>query len=142
MSATEPSSAQLLELTSEIISAHVANNAVATADLPQMIAGVHAKLAALGRPAEPPNEPAVPVKRSVRKDAITCLECGRSMKMLKRHLGTDHELTPQEYRAKWNLPPDYPMVAPDYSERRQALARESGLGQRRGPRKRSGERKG
>ena len=141
MSATQPSPAQLLELTSEIVASHVAHNAVATVDLPHMIETVHAKLASLGQPAAPPQEPAVPVKRSVKKDALTCLECGRSMKMLKRHLRTDHDLSPQEYRAKWQLPRDYPMVAPDYSERRQALARESGLGQRRGQRKR-GKRSG
>ena len=136
MSARGPSPAQLLELTSEIVSSHVAHNAVATVDLPQMIATVHAKLASLGEPPEPPREPAVPIRRSVRKDAITCLECGRSMKMLKRHLRVDHDLSPQEYRIKWHLPPDYPMVAPNYSEKRQALALESGLGQRRGPRRR------
>ena len=139
MNAREPSASQLLELTSEIVSSHVAHNAVATVDLPQMITTVYAKLVTLGQPAAPPQEPAVPVKNSVRKDRIVCLECGRSMKMLKRHLGADHQLTPEGYRAKWNLRPDYPMVAPEYAARRQALAKESGLGQKRGPRKRRGK---
>ena len=139
MTAREASASQLLELTSEIVSSHVAHNPVATVDLPQMIATVHAKLVALSRPAQPPQEPAVPVKSSLRKDRIVCLECGRSMKMLKRHLGADHQLTPEAYRRKWNLRPDYPMVAPDYAARRQTLAKESGLGQNRGKRAKSGK---
>ncbi len=140
MTAREISASELLELTSEIVSSHVAHNSVATVDLQQMITTVHAKLVALSQPAAPPQEPAVPVKSSVRKDRIVCLECGRSMKMLKRHLGADHQLTPEDYRAKWSLRPDYPMVAPDYAARRQALAKESGLGQKRGPRKGRGKR--
>ena len=140
MTAREPSASHLLELTSEIVSSHVAHNAVATVDLPQMITTVHAKLVALSQPAPPPQEPAVPVKSSIRKDQVVCLECGRGMKMLKRHLGTDHQMTPEDYRAKWNLRPDYPMVAPEYAARRQTLARESGLGQKRG--KRGGRGKG
>ena len=138
MPAREPSASQLLELTSEIVASHVAHNAVASTDLPQMITTVHAKLLALSQPADPPQEPAVPVKSSVKKDRIVCLECGRSMKMLKRHLGADHQLTPPDYRAKWGLRPDYPMVAPDYAARRQALAKESGLGQKRAKRGKRG----
>ena len=142
MSDTDPSPTQLLEITTEIVSSHISNNPVAAADLPQVIAAVHAKLATLGRPVEQVRDPAVPVKKSIRKDSLVCLECGRSMKMLKRHLGTEHGMTPQEYRAKWRLPADYPMITPDYASKRQEIAKESGLGRGRGKRKRAAKRSG
>ena len=126
----------LLTLTTDIVAAHVANNSVAVADLPNLIANVHASLAGLGAPPEPAaaiQEPAISAKRSVKPDYIICLEDGKKLKMLKRHLMTHYQLTPAEYRAKWNLPSDYPMVAPNYAEQRRALAKQIGLGRK--PRK-------
>ena len=127
----------LLELTSEIASAHVAHNVVALSDLPQLIEATYATLAGLGASKQPPQEPAVPVKKSVKKDSIVCLDCGRSFKTLKRHLGAEHGMTLDEYRAKWKLPGDYPTVAADYVARRQAIAHEIGLGRKPGKPKRS-----
>lgn len=123
----------LLTLTADIVSAHVSNNSVAIADVPALIANVHASLAGLGVAAEPAaaeQEPAVSIRRSVRQDHIVCLEDGKKLKMLKRHLMTHYQLTPDQYRAKWNLPADYPMVAPDYAEKRRALAKKIGLGRK------------
>jgi predicted transcriptional regulator len=123
----------LLNLTADIVSAHVANNNVAIGELPGLIGCVHASLAALGDAAEPAavrQEPAVSIKRSVKPDYIICLEDGKKMKMLKRHLMTGYQLTPDQYRAKWNLPADYPMVAPNYTEQRRALAKQIGLGRK------------
>ena len=123
---------RLLALTAQIVSAQVGNNKVGTAELPELVRAVHASLATLGRtpaeaePARP--TPAVPVRRSVRPDAITCLECGARMKVLKRHLANDHGLTPEGYRARWGLPADYPLVAPDYADTRSRLAKQAGLG--------------
>lgn len=125
----------LLDHVADIVSAHVSNNAVAVADLPGLIQAVYASLAALGQPPEPAAEelkPAVSVRASVKPDAVTCLECGGKMKMLKRHLGTEHGLTPAEYRTRWSLPGDYPMVAPDYAAKRKALAIRIGLGRKPG----------
>ena len=125
----------LLDHVSDIVSAHVSNNAVAAADLPGLIQAVYASLAALGQaPDAAPEElkPAVSVRASVRPDAVTCLECGEKMKMLKRHLGTEHGLTPTEYRSRWSLPADYPMVAPDYAAKRKELAVRIGLGRKPG----------
>ena len=125
--------AELLTLTSEIVAAHVSNNAVSSTDLPNVIETVFTTLAGLGgAPAEPEVEqkPAVPVKRSVTDDYIVCLEDGKKMKMLKRHLKTAYDMTPEEYRAKWNLGPDYPMVAPSYARKRQELAKKIGLGRK------------
>ncbi len=125
----------LLDHVADIVSAHVSNNAIAAADLPGLIQAVYASLAALGRAPEPAQEelkPAVSVRASVKPDAVTCLECGDKMKMLKRHLGTEHGLTPAEYRARWSLPADYPMVAPDYAAKRKELAVRIGLGRRPG----------
>ena len=125
----------LLALTSEIVSAHVGNNAVQNQDLPQLIESVFHTLSALKTgPKEPQVEqkPAVPIKKSVTDDYIICLEDGKKLKMLKRHLNTAYGMTPEEYRAKWNLPPDYPMVAPNYSKKRKDLAKKIGLGRKPG----------
>lgn len=123
----------LIELTAEIVSAHVENNTVGAGELPALIQTVHDALASLGQPAAPAPEvltPAVPVRSSVKADAIICLDCGAKLKMLKRHLGTDHGLTPSEYRERWSLKNDYPMVAPDYAAKRSELALKIGLGRK------------
>ena len=129
----------LVELTAEVVAAYVSNNVVPTSDLPSLIADVHSALghttAALAQtPAEKP-KPAVPVRKSLQQDYIICLEDGQKFKSLKRHLMTHYGLTPEEYREKWDLPSDYPMVAPAYAEARSRLAREMGLGQKRKRRK-------
>ena len=129
------SAEMLITLTSEIVAAHVANNSVEVDQLPELIQNVHGALAGLGSPAqadETPPEPAVTVRASVKPDHIVCLEDGKKMKMLKRHLMTDHGMTPDEYRARWNLPSDYPMVAPNYAEKRRELAKKIGLGRKPG----------
>jgi predicted transcriptional regulator len=128
---------ELLALTAEIVAAHVGNNALASADVAALIQSVFDTLSGLA--ADEPAvsvelTPAVPIRRSVTDDHIVCLECGKKLKMLKRHLLTDHGTTPQAYRAKWGLKPDYPIVAPDYSAKRQALARQNGLGRKPAPR--------
>jgi predicted transcriptional regulator len=123
----------LLTHVADIVSAHVSNNSVAQGDVSELIGSVYAALAALGQTPEPLEEkrvPAVSIRSSIKNDAIACLECGGKMKMLKRHLGTDHQLTPAEYRARWGLAADYPMVAPDYAERRKELAIRIGLGRK------------
>jgi predicted transcriptional regulator len=125
----------LLRLTAQIVSAHCSNNAVEADALPALIEQVHRALAAVGTPdvVEPEKPtPVVPVKRSIFPDYIVCLEDGKKLKMLKRHLQSAYGMTPDEYRARWSLPPDYPMVAPNYAAVRSALAREIGLG-RKGP---------
>ena len=123
---------QLASLTADIVSAHIANNEVSVEQLPALIRDVHQAIATVEQvPAESIKaEPAVDVKKSVFPDHIICLECGASMKMLKRHLATDHQLTPDQYRAKWGLPPTYPMVAPEYAATRSQLAKDSGLGRK------------
>lgn len=128
------SNEQILGLTAQIVSAHVQHNTVATDALPALIRDVYRTLQNVGQQpvqAETPN-PAVPVKQSVRQDRIICLEDGKSFSMLKRHLMTDHKLTPQQYREKWGLPRDYPMVAPDYAQTRSTLAKKIGLGRKSG----------
>ena len=121
--------AELLSRTADIVSAYVSNNGVEGTALPSLISSVHAELAGLGKePAEPEPVPAVPIKKSVTPAAITCLECGKKFKMLKRHLNTDHGQTPDDYRKRWNLGHDYPMVAPNYSLKRTELAVKIGLG--------------
>ncbi len=125
----------LLTLTAEIVAAHVSSNSVAVSDLPLAIARVHEALAALGQTAEPAlaaQVPAVTVRTSVKSDYLVCLEDGKKMKMLKRHLTTHHQMTPAEYRAKWNLPASYPMVAPNYAQTRRDLAVKIGLGRKPG----------
>lgn len=123
---------ELLELTTSIVAAYVANNNVQTSDLVDLIASTYSALAKLGLvPASVPAValvPAVPIRKSVTPDAIICLEDGKSFKSLKRHLNTSYGLTPEEYRRKWALPVDYPMVAPAYAEARSALAKSMGLG--------------
>jgi predicted transcriptional regulator len=123
---------QLASLTADIVSAHIANNEVTLEQLPGLIRDVHQALATVGHtPAEPIKaDPAVDPKESVFRDHLICLECGQSLKMLKRHLATDHDMTPEEYRAKWGLPPTYPMVAPEYAATRSQLAKDSGLGRK------------
>lgn len=129
---------ELLALTASIVSAYVTRNNLPMADLPRLIASTHAALASLAAPPAPavaePLVPAVPIGRSVTPDAIICLEDGRAFKSLKRHLSASYGLTPDQYRAKWKLPADYPMVAPNYAEARSALAKFIGLGRKAGMR--------
>ncbi len=123
-----------ITLTADIVAAHVSNNSVAVSDLPALIANVHNALAGLGGPVVEPEvkqEPAVSVRASIKPDYIVCLEDGKKLKMLKRHLMTHYQMTPEQYRAKWNLPADYPMVAPNYAEQRRTLAKKIGLGTKR-----------
>jgi predicted transcriptional regulator len=123
----------LLALTTEIVAAHVSNNTVAVGDLPQLINQVYNSLANIGdvptAPAERP-QPAVPIKKSVHPDYIICLEDGKKLKMLKRHLKTAYNMSPEAYRERWGLTVDYPMVAPNYARQRSRLAKEIGLGTR------------
>ena len=125
----------LVTLTADIVAAHVSNNSVAVSDLPVLIANVHGALVGLGSKApvveEKKQEPAVSVRASIKPDYIVCLEDGKKLKMLKRHLMTHYQMTPEQYRAKWNLPADYPMVAPNYAEQRRSLAKKIGLGTKR-----------
>lgn len=127
--------ADLLQWTSEIVSSHLSNNQIPKEHLPELIKSVFATLneLAVDEPVEIVEEqkPAVPVKRSVTDDHIICLEDGKKLKMLKRHLKANFNMTPEEYRKKWNLPADYPMVAPNYTKKRQALAKQIGLGRNR-----------
>ncbi len=120
----------LVTLTADIVAAHVSNNSVAISDIPLVIRSVHDALAGLGNAVEPEvkQEPAVSIRSSVKPDYIVCLEDGKKLKMLRRHLMTHYNMTPDDYRAKWNLPKDYPMTAPAYAEKRRALAKEIGLG--------------
>src|SRR6202171_5722879 len=123
-------SKDLLTLTTEIVAAHVSNNTVALGDLPQLINQIYNSLANIGTaPAAPAArpQPAVPVKKSVYPDYIVCLEDGKELKMLKRHLKTAYNMTPEGYRERWGLPTDYPMVAPNYARQRSRLAKEIGL---------------
>ena len=124
----------LLTLTARIVSAHVGGNAVSAEALPALIQSVYSTLAGTGTEAAPAErqEPAVPVKRSIHQDYLVCLEDGAKMKMLKRYIAKRYNLTPAQYRAKWGLAADYPMVAPGYAERRSTLAKEIGLGRKKG----------
>ncbi len=125
----------LITLTSDIVSAHVGNNNVNIADVPALISSVYGALAKLGENVlvlEAKPEPAVSVRASVKPDYIVCLEDGKKLKMLKRYLRTNYNLSPEEYRARWGLPADYPMVAPNYAETRRDLAKKIGLGQKLG----------
>ena len=122
----------LMEQTTEIVVAYLRKNPLNQTDLSRVIGEVHASLAQLGdAAATPPQDPAVPIKKSIQPDYLVCLEDGKKLKMLKRHLRTNHNMTPEEYRAKWGLSPDYPMVAPNYAEQRSEFAKDIGLGRKR-----------
>jgi predicted transcriptional regulator len=123
-------SEMLVTLTADIVSAHVSNNSVAVSDMPVLISNVHSALSNLSTPTIPvvTLEPAVPIKSSIKREFIICLEDGKKLKMLKRHLMTHYGMTPDDYRAKWGLAADYPMVAPAYAEQRRVLAKAIGLG--------------
>jgi predicted transcriptional regulator len=125
----------IINLTAEVVATHVANNSVAISDVAKLIASVHAAFAGLGTAVTVPTvkqEPAVAIRNSVKPDYIVCLEDGKKLKMLKRHLMGSFGMTPDDYRAKWDLPASYPMVAPNYAETRRALAVKIGLGRQRG----------
>lgn len=128
----QTSSSDLLKLMAEIVAAHVSNNKLPAADLPQLIAQVHASLSdtASASSSQSRPSPAVPIKKSVTADYIVCLEDGKKLKMLKRHLKAAYDLTPEQYRERWGLPSDYPMVAPNYAKKRSQLAKKIGLGKR------------
>jgi predicted transcriptional regulator len=124
----------IITLTADIVSAHVSNNSVAVGDLPNLIRNVHVALTSLGLKVEAPPaklEPKVSIRSSIKPDYIVCLEDGKKLKMLKRHLMTHYQMTPEQYRQKWGLNSDYPMVAPNYAEQRRALAKKIGLGTKR-----------
>ncbi len=133
----EANNETMITLTADIVAAHVSNNSVAVGDLPQLIANVHGALAGLsdGAASKPAPEPAVSIRSSIKPDYIVCLEDGKKLKMLKRHLMTHYGMTPDDYRKKWGLPADYPMVAPNYAEQRRKLAKSIGLGTKRGKRR-------
>jgi predicted transcriptional regulator len=133
---SDPAGKSFIELTATIVSAYVGNNPTPAADLPNLIGQVHAALQKLstGRPealAAEPAKPAVPLKKSVTPEYLICLEDGKRFKSLKRHLRTQYKMTPEQYREKWGLPADYPMVAPNYAVERSQLAKKMGLGQQR-----------
>jgi len=123
----------LITLTADIVSAHLENNQVSVSDVPGLISKVHAALAGLGAPAAEPaagQQPAVSIRSSIKPDYVVCLEDGKKLKMLKRYLRTKYGMSPDDYRAKWKLPADYPMVAPNYAEQRRSLAHKIGLGRK------------
>ena len=134
MNGNEGAEDTLLTLTADIVAAHVSNNSVAVNDLPTLIQNVHSALASISSSGSAPEakpEPKVSIRASVKPEYIVCLEDGKKQKMLKRHLMTNHGMTPDEYRQKWGLAADYPMVAPNYAEQRRALAKSIGLGTKR-----------
>ncbi len=138
----QPDRSELLALTAEIVASHVSNNEVPVGELPNLIQQVYGTLASVGEaggvgPSAERPQPAVPVKKSVHPDYVICLEDGKKLKMLKRHLKTAYNMTPEQYRERWGLSPDYPMVAPNYARQRSALAKKIGLGTKAGRRKRS-----
>src|ERR1700683_3197046 len=137
--AENPGESSYIQLTANIVSAYVSNNTVASAEIPSLIGQVYSALMRVssGQAAAPaePAKPAVPVKRSITAEYIVCLEDGKKFKSLKRHLRTQYNMTPEQYREKWGLPPDYPMVAPNYAAARSQLAKQMGLGQQRRRRK-------
>ncbi len=128
-----PSSGELLRMTADVVAAYVSKNPLPAIDLPAVISTVHGSLSGLEldrQAAEEALKPAVPVKKSITPDFIICLEDGKKLKMLKRHLRTAYDLSPDEYRAKWQLGSDYPMVAPNYAKRRSEFAKQIGLGRK------------
>ena len=134
MAELETAEDTLLTLTADIVAAHVSNNSVAVNDLPNLIQNVHSALSGIagnGSAPEPRPEPKVSIRSSVKPDYIVCLEDGKKLKMLKRHLMTHYSMTPDQYRQKWGLSADYPMVAPNYAEQRRTLAKSIGLGTKR-----------
>lgn len=136
--AQSPIAADLIEATTEIVAAYVGRNALSALDVPDLIAKVHVAFVGLSgaagtAPTPEPLIPAVPIKKSITPDFLICLEDGKQFKSLKRHLSSHFSLTPDEYRAKWGLPADYPMVAPNYSQTRSSLAKSNGLGRKPGP---------
>lgn len=131
---TEEISDTLLSLTADIVAAHVGNNNVLVGEVPTLIQNVHSALIGLGAPAAEPlveQQPAISIRSSVKPDYIVCLEDGKKLKMLKRYLASNYNMTPAQYRAKWKLPADYPMVAPNYSSQRKDLAHKMGLGRKK-----------
>lgn len=135
--------AEVLRHTADIVAAVVGRNPVSPTDVPNLIQSVHEALSGVAeeKKEEPRQEPAVPIRRSVTPDYLICLEDGKRLKMLKRHLMTAYGMTPDEYRQKWGLPPDYPMVAPNYAKQRSELAKKIGLGRKPEPVRRSGRRR-
>jgi predicted transcriptional regulator len=129
----------LITLTSDIVAAHVSNNSVGVDDLPSLISNVYGALSGLGKAApvaeQAPPKPAVSVRSSVKTEHLVCLDCGMELKMLKRHLMTHHSMTPDQYKARWSLSNDYPLVAPAYAEKRRDLAKKIGLGRKPGARR-------
>jgi predicted transcriptional regulator len=140
--AEHPGESTYIQLTTNIVSAYVSNNTVAAADIPNLISQVYSALMRVssGQAVPPPEplKPAVPIKRSITPEFIVCLEDGKKFKSLKRHLRTQYDMTPEQYREKWMLPPDYPMVAPNYAAARSQLAKQMGLGQQRRRRRERG----
>lgn len=131
---TDPEEIDALEMTVEIVSSYVANNSLQSSQLPELIRSIHATITSLSSTAPAPVEqlePAVPVNKSVTAEYLVCLEDGAKLKMLKRYLRTRYDMTPEEYRAKWGLPVDYPMVAPNYAKLRSKHAKQIGLGKKR-----------
>ncbi len=132
MSEQKGDTSELLQLTADIVASHVSNNAVQISDLPQLIQSVFGSLSGLGQAevqtSQERPQPVVSIRKSVTPDYIICLEDGKKLKMLKRHLKTAYDMSPEQYRERWGLPPDYPMVAPNYAAQRRELAKKIGLG--------------
>jgi predicted transcriptional regulator len=133
---SDSGAANYIELTADIVSAYVANNTVSSGDIPSLISDIHSALVRVSAGQEiavvlEPAKPAVSIKKSITNDYIICLEDGKKFKSLKRHLRTSYNMSPEQYREKWGLPQDYPMVAPNYAEARSQLAKQMGLGQKR-----------
>jgi predicted transcriptional regulator len=131
---SDPSSGKFIELTANIVSAYLGNHSVPASDIPGLISQIHSALARVSSGADlnsEPLKPAISVKKSITPEYLVCLEDGKKFKSLKRHLRTQYNMTPEQYRDKWDLPADYPMVAPNYAQARSALAKQMGLGQQR-----------
>lgn len=133
-SITPPEREEILRMTADITAAYASNNEIGNSELVEVIKSVYTSLTNLDveqEPEQPQQKPAVPIKKSIQDDYLICLEDGKQLKMLKRYLRSNYDMTPDEYRAKWNLPADYPMVAPAYAKRRSQFAKEFGLGRKR-----------